>query len=256
MTTPTLTLYDFPASICCQMARLALAEKGARYARRTVDIMERAEQFEPWYLALNPRAVTPTLDIGGEIVTDTIAIVTRIDADLEGPALTPADPEAAEAMRGMMREVMGLHYGVLLYSRRLAPDRTSPTVVARGRFLAGLRDRRPDQAGLLARRIEGNARMQAILADPEATARHEAEARALVGRLEAALDGGDFVCGDAVTLADAFAAAALARFRLHGFESWWTGGASPRVAAYYRRMKARPSWAEAGVIDSGSERDI
>lgn len=40
-------LYDHPASICAQMARLALAEKGVPYKRRTVDIMETAEQFEP-----------------------------------------------------------------------------------------------------------------------------------------------------------------------------------------------------------------
>jgi glutathione S-transferase len=58
------------------------------------------------------------------------------------------------------------------------------------------------------------------------------------------------------TLADAFATAALARFRLHGFEIWWSAGANPSVAAYYRRMQERPSWSAAGVVDSGNERDL
>ena len=56
-----ILLYDFPESICCQMTRLTLAEKGVSYECQTVDIMEAAEQFEPWYTALNPKAVVPTV---------------------------------------------------------------------------------------------------------------------------------------------------------------------------------------------------
>ena len=52
-----ILLYDHPSSICSQMARLALAEKRVPYSRRTVDIMDTHEQFEPWYVALNPKAV-------------------------------------------------------------------------------------------------------------------------------------------------------------------------------------------------------
>ena len=47
-----------------------------------------------------------------------------------------------------------------------------------------------------------------------------------------------------------------ARFRLHGFETWWLDGQNPHVAAYYARMKARPRFMEAGVLDTGTERDI
>ena len=87
-----LLLYDHQASICSQMARLALVEKGLQFERRQVDIMEVNEQFEPWYVALNPRAVVPTLQIDEEIVTDTIHIVNRLQAmrgaDLSGDATT------------------------------------------------------------------------------------------------------------------------------------------------------------------------
>ena len=88
----SLLLYDHPASICSQMARLALAEKDIRYERRTVDIMESAEQFEPWYVALNPKAVVPTLVIGDEVITDTIRIVHRVDSDFVGPPLIAGEP--------------------------------------------------------------------------------------------------------------------------------------------------------------------
>jgi len=33
------------------LARLTLFEKGVSFERRTVDIMEKAEPFEPWYTA-------------------------------------------------------------------------------------------------------------------------------------------------------------------------------------------------------------
>jgi glutathione S-transferase len=251
---PPILLYDYPSSICSQMARLALVEKGVPFARRTVDIMETAEQFQPWYTALNPKAVVPTLAIGEEIVTDTIRIVHRVDRDFDGPPLTPADPEKAAAMEAIMADVMGLHYGVLLYSRRLAPDGTSPTVVARGHFLREQREQYPDRAEALDKRIAGNERLQKILADPAETAKHVDAARAVVGRIEQALAGRDFVGDDRYTLADTFATPALARFRMHGFEGWWSGGALPNVAAYYARMQARPSWVAAEVIDEGDER--
>ena len=256
MTAAKPLLYDHPASICCQMTRLALEEKGVVYQRQTVDIMEAAEQFEPWYTALNPKAVVPTFKIDDEIVTDTIRIVHRVDRDFEGPSLTPASAEGAEAMEEMMRDIMGLHYGVLLYSRRLDTNGTSPTVIARGAFLREQLKKYPERAEVLKSRIGGNERMQKILAKPAEVERYLGEAKALVGRIDRALAKTPFVSADRYTLADAFATAALARFRLHGFATWWSGGNNANVAAYYQRMQERPSWSAAGVLDSGSERDL
>jgi glutathione S-transferase len=249
-------LYDFPTSICSQMTRLALLEKGVSFKRRTIDIMEKAEQFEAWYTALNPKAVVPTLAIGDEIVTDTIRIVQRIDRGFEGPSLTPAEPRGAEAMGRMMREIMGLHYGVLLYSCRLDASGKSPIVLARGEFLRQQRRKYPERAPVLDPRITGNETLQLLLANPAEIARHVDEAKMLVDRINNALSHTVFVSADRYTLADAFATAALARFRLHGFEEWWSDGANANVADYYRRMRKRPSWSAAGVVDSGDERDL
>jgi len=253
MSSPAIVLYDYPGSICCQMVRLTLAEKGVDYEKRTVDIMERAEQFEPWYTALNPKAVVPTLAIGDEVVIDTMAICPRIDLELDGPALTPSDPEERIAMEAMMRDVMSLHYGVLLYSRR-----SSSQVIERGHFLRREREKHPERAEALDRRIAGNDRMQQILADPSEVARHVDEARRVVDHLDSALalGGRDFVSAAHWTIADAFATAALARFRLHGFDGWWSSGENQSVARYYDRMRARESFTQAGVVDTGSENDM
>ena len=174
--------------------------------------------------------MVPTLAIGDEIVTDTVRIVYRIDRDFDGPRLTPVEPESAEAMGRMMRDIMGLHYGVLMYSRLLDEGGKSPVVVARGNFLREQRSKYPDRASVLDARIAGNERLQAALADPAEIARHVDEARLLVGRIDDALSQTRFVSDDSYTLADTFATAALARFRLQGFEDWWSGGANSNVA--------------------------
>jgi glutathione S-transferase len=255
VSSPRVLLYDYPASICCQMVRLTLAEKGVAYEKHNVDIMDKAEQFEPWYTALNPKAVVPTLAIGDEVVVDTLAIVARIDFEFDGAALTPSAPEERAAMEAMMRDVMALHYGVLLYARRPVRGGRSP-VVERGVLLRRERERHPERAEALDRRIAGNDRLQRMLADPTEIERHIGEARAVVDRIDAALAGRDFVSATHWTLADAFATAALARFRVHGFDGWWSNGENENVARYYARMRTRKSFIAAGVVDTGTESDL
>ena len=176
-----LILYDHRSSICSQMARLALVEKGLSFTRRQIDIMDTNEQFEDWYIALNPRAVVPTLKIGDEVVTDTIRIVNRVQSmagpDLAGDATTQA----------WLTDIMALHYGVLMYRNRIDETGTAPQIVARGRLLNDMLKQRPDLSDLIAKRLEGNRRFQALLKSPSEIETHLETARALVGRLNDAL---------------------------------------------------------------------
>ena len=247
-----LLLYDYPGSICSQMARLAIIEKGLPFKRQTIDIMVKSEQFEPWYIALNPAAVVPTLRIGDEIVTDTIRIVNRINS-YPGPDLTLGENPDVQAW---LTRIMSLHYGVLLYSGKLDADRTSPTMITRAANLRDMQQTRPELAEVMAKRIAGNTRLQATLKDPDQVDEHIDAARKLVADMREALEKNDFICGDAYSLADCFATAALARFRVHGFESWWSNDTNPNIAPYFARMKARSSFAQAGVVDAGAEHDL
>lgn len=242
-----IILYDHRASICSQMARLALVEKGVTFARREIDIMETGEQFESWYVALNPKAVVPTLKIGDEVVTDTIAIVHRVQ-ELDGPDLSGDD-----STDDWLRAIMGLHYGVLLYRNRLNADGTAPQIVQRGRMLERLRDARPDLEDLVAARLDGNRRLRELLRDRASTEAHVDKALTLIDRMAAALENSRCLSGDDYSLADCFATAALARFRIHGLARHWAGTA---LEGYYAAMRERPSFAGAEVIDTGHERDL
>ncbi len=242
-----LTLYDHRSSICAQMARLALVEKGLSFTRRQVDIMETNEQFEPWYVALNPKAVVPTLVIGEEAVTDTIRIVNRAQS-MDGPDLS-----GDETAQGWLKDIMALHYGVLLYRNRLEPDGTALQVVARGKFLARMQQERPDLSDIVTARREGNRRFQALLRDPAGIDAHLEATKTLIDRMAAAVEDQPFLAGDHYSLADCFATAALARFNIHRLAPWWE---RTPLEAYYARMKARESFAAAEVIDTGTERDL
>lgn len=242
-----VVLYDHRSSICSQMARLALTEKGVLFRRREVDIMETNEQFEPWYVALNPKAVVPTLVIDGEVITDTIRIVNRVQ-EFEGPDLS-----GDATTQSWLKDIMALHYGVLLYRNRLDPDGTAPQIEARGRFLRELAETRPELAETTTARLEGNQRFKALLRDPAGIQAHVDAARELATRMTESVAEQGYVAGTSYSLADCFATAALARFTIHGFSEWWSGTA---LEEYYNRMKARPSFREAEVIDTGSERDL
>lgn len=242
-----MTLYDHRSSICSQMARLALAEKGLAYQRREIDIMDSNEQFEPWYVSLNPRAVVPTLKIDDEIVTDTIRIVNRVQS-MDGPDLA-----GNEKTQTWLSDIMALHYGVLLYRNRLDADGTAPQIVARGKLLARLAKKRPEIEDLIAARIEGNERFQKLLRSPDKIEAHLLATRDLIDRMAQAVEGQMYLSGRAYSLADCFATAALARFTIHRLDPWWS---RTPLQDYYERMKARPSFPEAEVIDTGTERDL
>ena len=244
---PELVLYDHRSSICSQMARLALAEKGLVYQRREVDIMDTNEQFEPWYVALNPRAVVPTLTVGDEVVTDTIQIVNRVQS-MDGPDLS-----GNEHTQTWLKDIMAPHYGVLLYRNRLDADGAAPQIVARGKLLAALAKERPELSDLISARIEGNRRFQKLLRSPDGIEVHLSATRDLVDRMSQAVAGRRYLSGDGYSLADCFATAALARFTIHRLDTWWKG--TP-LEDYYERMKARPSFREADVVDTGAERDL
>ncbi len=229
------------------MARLVLIEKGLDFRRQEIDIMDTNEQFEPWYVTMNPRAVVPTLRIDDEIVTDTINIVNRAQT-MTGPDLSDDD-----TVQNWLKDIMALHYGVLLYRNRLDADGTAPQIIARGQFLQQLAQDRPDLADTTKARLEGNRRFQDLLRNPDQVGQHLDATRGLVDRMIDAVSLQPYLAGEEYSLADSFATAALARLIIHELDEWWS---DTPLEDYYQRMKSRPSFKLADVIDTGTERDL
>lgn len=77
MSGPRLVLYHSATSVCSQKVRLVLADLGLNWDGHLLDLA-RGDQFEPDYLALNPRAVVPTLLIDGRCVVESNVIMKEL----------------------------------------------------------------------------------------------------------------------------------------------------------------------------------
>ncbi len=96
-----LTLHGYWRSSAAWRVRLALNLKGIGYHQVTHDLRD-GEQSAPDYLALNRQGLVPALDIGGEILTQSPAILEWIDETWPRPALLPGDARDRAIVRAMM----------------------------------------------------------------------------------------------------------------------------------------------------------
>ena len=84
------TLHGYFRSGASYRVRIALNLKGIAYGDR-FHHLRKGEQNAPAYLALNPQGLLPTLEIDGETLTQSLAIVEYLDETYPEPPLLPAD---------------------------------------------------------------------------------------------------------------------------------------------------------------------
>ena len=68
-----MKLYNFWRSSASMRVRIALALKGIPYEYQSVNLLT-GESGSPGYLAVNPQGVVPTLEDGGRLFTQSMAI--------------------------------------------------------------------------------------------------------------------------------------------------------------------------------------
>jgi len=228
-------LYHFWSSVCSVRSRMALEEKGVAWTSRYVDLFN-FEQMKPEYLVINPDGVVPTLVHHGKPVCESSIINEYIDAAFDGPRLVPADPLKAARMREFVRKCEG---GLDAIAKLTAVKYLLPKLLNRwGReellIQAAKRPTRYLQ-DLHSRAVRGE------ISDAEL-----ADARVAIGQLidymEARLDPGPWVVGEALTLADIAIAPYFFRLNALGADQFWSKEKRPRVYAWYARIAARPSF--------------
>ncbi|MGI9380202.1 MAG: glutathione S-transferase family protein, partial [Methyloligellaceae bacterium] len=93
-----LELYHHGSSVCSAKVRLVLAEKELSWHSHYLDILA-GEHHTPEYLALNPKAVVPTLIHDGQVIRESTVICEYIDDVFPEPKLKPSNPVACAFMR-------------------------------------------------------------------------------------------------------------------------------------------------------------
>ena len=86
-----LVLYDYYRSSASYRVRIALNLKGAAHERFPVDLLDSAQKRAD-YRARNPQGFVPMLEADGRPITQSLAIISWLDATLPEPPLLPADP--------------------------------------------------------------------------------------------------------------------------------------------------------------------
>jgi maleylpyruvate isomerase len=85
-----LTLHGFFRSSATYRVRITLGLKGLNFDYRSYNLRDK-EQCAPEYLALNPQGLVPTLMLGDQPLTQSLAICEYLDEVHPAPALMPAD---------------------------------------------------------------------------------------------------------------------------------------------------------------------
>ena len=233
---PVELFHAEPASNSLKVLQ-ALHEKGVDFVSHYIDLRS-FKQHDPAYLAVNPAGQVPALVHDGRVLTESTVINEYVDAVFEGPALRPADEYLRGRMRIWTKFVDETFRPALSF---LAWHRLIPGLVASlapGEFEARL-----------ARIPLKEKRDKWRLAATGGFGAHEIETwrdqlADAVARLEAGLEGQDWLVGGAFSLAD-IAMFAMTNGMPHGHPDLVNSQATPRAMAWLDRMRARPGVAAA-----------
>jgi len=88
-----IRLYDYWRSSAAYRVRIALNLKHVPYERHDIALLEGLHRA-PENLARNPQGFVPTLEVDGEAITQSLAIIDYLDALWPDPKLVPHDPLA------------------------------------------------------------------------------------------------------------------------------------------------------------------
>ena len=230
-----LELFHFNNSVCSQKVRIALAEKGLEWTGREVDLF-RLEQYDPKYLAFNPKGVVPTLVHDGTPLIESTLICEYLDGAFPDPPLRPEAPAELAAMRLWSKTVdEGLHAGItaISFSAMFRERMRGMTDEQRARRWRNIGDpwRSDRDRSVYERGVESPYVYNAIAAYEAAFEKLE----------RGFADGRRWIMGDAFTLAEINLAPYMARLDYLALLDVWTGE-RPGIAGWWGRLRERPSF--------------
>jgi glutathione S-transferase len=197
-------LWHIAISHYSEKARWALDHKRVPHRRRAVPVPGLHIPASMW-LTGGSSQTYPVLELEGQAIGDSTEIIAALEQRYPDPPLYPADPEQrrrALELEDFFDEELGPHIRLLAF-HEMSKDRdrfeamlkrTVPAPMAR--FGTG--------AVTYARTYTG---LRFGVRDEEAAALARAKVLAALDRLEAELDGGDYLVGDSFGVADLTAAA-------------------------------------------------
>lgn len=230
-----LKLYYGRTSVCSIKARLVLAEKGLDWEGVLLTLA--GDQFAPDYMTLNPNAVVPTLIDDGNVIIESTVIMHYLDDAFPEPPLMPRRPldrARVHVTTKMMDEYVHDSCTVLTFA-----------TANRGRLAAMSPEERAAELAKAPSRRRTEAKLQVVEHGLDAPLVVEAtkSQEKLLAWIDEATETGPWIAGEAYSLADVAATPYVWRLECLRLARMWDK--RPRVAAWYDRVRARPSFDEA-----------
>lgn len=95
-----MKLYTFFRSSAAFRARIALNLKGVAFESISKPLLA-GDHLNAEYLALNPQGLIPALDVGGAVLSQTLAIIEYLDETYPTPPLLPPDAIGRARVRSL-----------------------------------------------------------------------------------------------------------------------------------------------------------
>lgn len=88
-----MKLYDYFRSTTCYRVRIALHLKNISYEKISIHLINNGgEQNSPEYQQINPQSLVPCLEVEGQQISQSLAIINYLDETVPSPALLPKSP--------------------------------------------------------------------------------------------------------------------------------------------------------------------
>lgn len=232
-----LELYHHGTSACAAKVRLAMSEKQLTWTGHYVDLLK-GEQFKPEFLQINPKGVVPVLTHDGRIVRESTVICEYLEEVFPEHPIYPPGPYERALVRIWTKAV----------DEELHPACSTITYVISHRH-AILRNgvgtfeeflKHSTGEGYAARERKWRW-IQEGLAAPGAGDQVRIYDEYL-RRMEASLEDRQWLVGNHLTMADIALAPYLNRLAALSMNEMWERGRYPRVAEWFQRIQARPSF--------------
>jgi len=228
-----LDLYHNNISVCAQKIRIVLAEKNAPWTNHHLSLAK-GEHLTPEFKRMNPRGVVPVLMHDGNTIVESSVICAYLDDVFPSPPLSPTNPVERATMRLWCKLPDDiLHMACATVSFAISFGQQLKQQVG-----AGLEERlmkMPDPA----RRERQRALIEKGIETPFFRDHIKVFERT-IAEMETHLGKTKWLASDAYTLADAEITPYIERVDRLGLAGLWDN--RPRVADWFMRIKARPSF--------------
>jgi glutathione S-transferase len=238
-----LVLYHHGSSACAAKVRFALAEKALSWESRYIDIL-RGEQFAPEYVAINFKAVVPTLVHDGAVIVESTVICEYLEEVFPERPIYPRSPLERARVRVWTKAVdEELHPACSAITYVVSHRHT----ILRSGGVGGFEEFVARGAGEgTAARAQKWQWIELGLEAPGAADKIRLY-DAYLHKMEHALGESPWLVGEGFSMADVAMAPYLNRLAALSMAGLWRNGRLPRVERWFERVRSRPTFAPAFV---------